>query len=35
MFTGQKPDAEFLRHNAATNYEIGKKIFEARNPSAR
>jgi hypothetical protein len=35
MFTGQKPDAEFLRHNAATNYEIGKKIFEARNPSAQ
>ena len=34
MFTGQKADEEFLRHNSATHYEIGKKIFEARNPSA-
>jgi len=34
MFTGQKADEEFLRHNSATNYETGKKIFDARNPSA-
>lgn len=32
MFTGQKADAEFLRHNAATNYQIGEAIFKARNP---
>lgn len=32
MFTGHKADAEFLRHNSATNYKLGEEIFKARNP---
>ena len=33
MFTGQKADEEFLRHNSTTNYQIGQKLYEERNAS--
>ena len=32
FFTGQPQDEVFKKHNAVSNYEIGKKIFEQRNP---
>jgi hypothetical protein len=32
IFTGAAQDAEFKRHNAKENYELGEKIFKERNP---
>jgi len=32
LFTGAAQDAEFKRHNAKENYELGEKIFKERNP---
>jgi glycosyltransferase involved in cell wall biosynthesis len=32
LFTGATQDAEFKRHNAQANYELGEKIFKDRNP---
>jgi len=32
LFTGATQDAEFKRHNAKENYELGEKIFKERNP---
>jgi tetratricopeptide (TPR) repeat protein len=33
FFTKGEQDDVFVRHNAQSNYDLGKKIFESRNPS--
>jgi hypothetical protein len=33
LFTGAAQDAEFKRHNAKENYDLGEKIFKERNPN--